>query len=384
VKSAITIANYEEFFLLYVDGELSAADEQVVDQFVQENPHLAEELDMLMQMKLPVEHMVFADKNILLRNGSGEISPENYETHFLLYVDNELDAAGKTSVETFVLQHPSLQEQFMLLKKTKLEPETILFPDKASLYRKEEKERRIIYMRWQRMAVAAALIGVIALVWTLVPSDNTAEPDTIAKIPPAGAGTDRKATGIQAGAAGDPVSAPTGVIVTTTRVKDNNIQQPAAPTVQAPAENLLATNTEANNTTSEVSGKNNTVVRVDPLQQTIVTPNPAANTGVIENPPAELTVRENGVTADKKILVNTINDQSENTAVVAQPAVYKELDTDTEDNKKSLYVGSLEINKDKLRGLFRKAGSLFRGKAKQQEEERSENAPSSSNTRSLR
>ena len=49
-----------------------------------------------------------------------------------------------------------------------------------------------------------------------------------------------------------------------------------------------------------------------------------------------------------------------------KPAVYKELDTD--DERKSLYVGSVEINKDKLRGFLRKASSLFKGKNKNEEE----------------
>jgi anti-sigma factor RsiW len=384
VKSAINIANYEEFFLLYVDGELSAADQQMVERFVQENPHLTEELDMLMQMKLPVEEMKFADKEVLFRNGSAEISQENYETHFLLYVDNELDAARKTNVETFVLQHPSLQEEFMLLNKTKLEPETIVFPDKASLYRKEEKERRVIYMRWQRIAVAAALIGVIALVWTLVPSNNTTAPEiTSTASGTGGITTPSQAAGRESGTAVNPVSAPTAGIIETVREKNNDIQPVAVQPVQKQAENLVAVNTPENNTANETTRKDE-VTRFDP-PQTIVTTNPVGNTGGMENRPVEInTVPGNGIIADKKHLVNTINDPSENTTAVAQPAVYKELDTDTEDNKKSLYVGSIEINKDKLRGLFRKASSLFRGKAKQQEEERSENAPSSSNTRSLR
>ena len=64
----------------------------------------------------------------------------------------------------------------------------------------------------------------------------------------------------------------------------------------------------------------------------------------------------------------------------AQQAVYKELDT--EDDKKSLLLGSLEINKDKLRGFFRKAGSIFRGKTKDLDE-KTESRPSS-NSRSLK
>ena len=47
--------------------------------------------------------------------------------------------------------------------------------------------------------------------------------------------------------------------------------------------------------------------------------------------------------------------------------IYTALEDDDED--KSLYIGALEINKDRLRGLFRKAGSIFRSKSKQNEED---------------
>ena len=117
--------NYEEFFLLYVDGELSATDKLAVEQFVQTNPGLATELDMFLQMQLPDETVIFDDKYRLYRNSIGEINQENYEEAFLLYMDNELTARTSEKVETFVLQNPALQEAFTLLKKTKLTPETI-------------------------------------------------------------------------------------------------------------------------------------------------------------------------------------------------------------------------------------------------------------------
>lgn len=48
--------------------------------------------------------------------------------------------------------------------------------------------------------------------------------------------------------------------------------------------------------------------------------------------------------------------------VLAQQVVYRELDTETDSNNKSLLIGSVEINKDKLRGFFRKAASIFKSK----------------------
>ena len=59
--------NYEEFFLMYVDGELSATDKEMVDGFVQQNLDLKDELTMLQQaVLLPEPEIIFADKNTLL------------------------------------------------------------------------------------------------------------------------------------------------------------------------------------------------------------------------------------------------------------------------------------------------------------------------------
>ena len=112
MKPGINIHNYGEFFLLYVDGELSAEDRAAVERFIQETPHLAAELQMLKQSVLQPEQVLFTDKELLYRNGDDGIHADNYETRFLLYVDNELDAPAREEVETFVLQHPACRNLF--------------------------------------------------------------------------------------------------------------------------------------------------------------------------------------------------------------------------------------------------------------------------------
>ncbi|MDB5209979.1 MAG: hypothetical protein JWQ30_806, partial [Sediminibacterium sp.] len=335
---------------------------QAVEQFVQANPDLAIELEMLQQMQLPAEQMVFDEKASLYKNEASGINLANHEEQFLLYVDNELDADQKEKVETFVLQHPVLQEGFTLLKQTRLEPEQITFADKQSLYREEKKERPVFYMGWQRIAIAAALIGLVVLVWSVLPGnkkvqqDLVVNPPIIAK-PGAGKGSSVDKTGettiVQPGnniasvnsvnanskagtntntgnslaPATDPVIAKTEIPVTPVETQKQDI-------VSTTSQNSFQTTIA---TTQQVSGDHPTVENVE-ITKTVMTPD-----GSIPN--------DN-----------------------IQPAVYKELDT--EDEKKSLLLGSLEINKDKLRGFFRKAGSLFRSKSKT-EEDKTDTRPTS-------
>ena len=47
---------------MYVDNELPAAERAAVDRFIQENPDLAPELELLAQTSLPAEPFSFAGK----------------------------------------------------------------------------------------------------------------------------------------------------------------------------------------------------------------------------------------------------------------------------------------------------------------------------------
>ena len=57
--------NYEAFFLLYVDKELSTADRKAVDVFVKENPDLQMELWALQQTVVKADDIVLDKKDWL-------------------------------------------------------------------------------------------------------------------------------------------------------------------------------------------------------------------------------------------------------------------------------------------------------------------------------
>lgn len=182
----ITRHNYEEYFILYMDNELGSEDRRMVEAFIKQNPDLKDELDNLLQYKLePDTSVTFSGKEELLKvNGEAPISLSNYEEWLVLYTDNELTPAQEIAVEKFVAANPIAKKELGLLQKTKLQPETILFAHKQSLYRKEEKVRAMPF-RWWRAAAAVLLFAIgLATVIIINRKPSGTKEDIIAKDTP--------------------------------------------------------------------------------------------------------------------------------------------------------------------------------------------------------
>ncbi len=358
--------NYEEFFLLYADGELSATDKQAVALFVQENIDLADEFAVYQQTKLPVEHFAFEDKNTLYRFAEKKMDVAAYEEAFLLALDNELGRQEKDKLNSFLSEHPFFQETFNQLTQTKLPIEVVLFPDKSSLYHKEDKP--VIYLHRWKIAVAAALIGLVVLLWTIVPGYRSPEA-LVAKN-----STSEKPNGLTKKGNSVSVTPGTDKDQTTTDISDKNPAVLASNNITRVTKDL----SDAGIQNEDVSTNMPSVTK--PIEETII-PSRAESTEV--NSASEKILANNTapiINSDAVRVTDRI-DENSGSAITARQAVYKELDT--EDEKKSLYLGSIEINKDKLRGFFRKASTLFRSKAKQEEDSKSENLAVNGN-RSLR
>jgi len=147
--------NYEEFFLLYVDNELSAAEKKTVDMFVQENPDLQIELALLQDTVVKADDIVLDKKDWLYMEEGVTALQEN----LLLYADDELTAADQKTVEALLATNKKARAEWVVLQQTKLQPDmTVVFADKQSLYRKEAG--RVVVLRWWRVAAAAILVGL--------------------------------------------------------------------------------------------------------------------------------------------------------------------------------------------------------------------------------
>ncbi len=146
--------NYEEYFILYSDNELSSDDRRRVDEFVLSNPDLRDELDTYLNLILTTDtSLKFENKKDLHR----------YDESLISYLDNELSGDEKKKFDELIGESPWLQNELNLYRKTKLQPDSeIVFENKSVLYRSTEK-RRVVAMRMMQWAAAAAILIAVSL-----------------------------------------------------------------------------------------------------------------------------------------------------------------------------------------------------------------------------
>lgn len=346
--------NYEEFFLLYADNELTESVRAEVEKFVEEHPDLRDELYLFAQTKLPVEDaLVYPCKAGLFKHiEPGVVNENNYSEYFLLYTDNELNAEERKAVEAFAATHKEKQAELTLLQRVKLAPEeNIVFSNKDILYRTTQKPVRIISMRWISVAAAAAVLLTGIAVWTNIYDNETAETDQHAAL----AG---KPSGIK-------------------EVK--KAQEDIKPQLTEPLNDVVAEEKQAIAATEKIEQPRNTINYPVATKETGIV-EPAVNniqektvdreksiTNLIAGVPSDERREEalyNKTIADKQIALNDIAKPSATVKplILDQQAFNGEdkstLQNEMENNENIVFLdtdNNEKKPKGKLRGLFRKA-----------------------------
>ena len=346
--------NYEEYFLLYIDKELSDVENKMVTDFIQKNPDLAQELNFLMEAKLPPDHtLLFDHKNELTRHETF-IHAGNYTELSLLYIDKELNYNENHLVENYYRQHPELQPEMDGLQNTILPREHIIFADKKSLYKHAGKVR---YMAWKKFAVAAAVLLFILSAWWFFPAK----------------------TNLRVTAKTNPVK------------PSHTVQKQQQPAIKNDSQknNLIPTQQNENVVVAEeknIAGKKENK-DIKQIQKDNLPSNQQAQVLIANNIKPIQNIIPHAGNADQNVFSERENLLNEKESVAdnkdysiatytyeapansIQPAAYKELDTSPEDDNK-LAIGTIAINKEKFNGLLKKAGSFFGKKAKEEKNEK--------------
>jgi hypothetical protein len=337
--------NYEEYFLLYTDNELSGAQRIAVEAFIKENPDLRGELTMMQQLKLkPEQDIFFGDKDILFREsgGSSTINHNNYEEYFLLYADNELNADEKKMVEEFVSSNQALRQEFELLLITQVGPDdNIVFPNKEILYKKSE--RRIVFLPWMRIAAAAAVLLLIGLFLF----NNTGKSPV------------------------QPISNANG----NKKPDTNNIAEnkkeikKIEPTVTSPlTDSLNITNTTSKklavkNEVKKMNGKKNKNIDTKQYQQQskqdVALQTVDSSEQIIAAAKIDKPVQKVNEGKKSEITAPSITSSTANLVALTSTDNIDTNSNPDSDDKGNLYIGNTSTKKNKFRGFFRKVSRAF-------------------------
>jgi hypothetical protein len=282
------------------------------------------------------------------------ISLHNYQDFLLRYIDEELDLREIEALLAFVALHPAIAEELESLQSTKLDsevitcpnkavlyknmfpvivsPETIVYPNKQKLFKKEKEKAPVVLLKWWAVGAAAVFLFMMVRYGML----------------------DQKA----------------GSTLSKNSISKNKVSKASTLSVikNNPTLNNSTTNNAVNTgsmaaTKVETDIKNNTPNAIEYAaaqnieHQSIPTASTVTARETAQNMPSY-----NGDIVDvKPTIIAEItapsfsgNDQATETI--------ETIDTEAASSNRSVMVGAFEIDKDKFRGLFRKVNAIIKNK----------------------
>jgi hypothetical protein len=174
----ININNYEEFIVDFFDGKLNDSAVAELFVFLDQNPAIKAEFDLLNnnQPTLEIEPIAFDFSGLLKKE---KINVADYSNQLIALLENDLTPAETKSLEAEIKTYPELAAEFELFKKTKLVPENdIVFANKQVLTKKGGFTIIPLFARYS--AIAAVFIAVVMGVYLFTNnSDNEQMADKV-------------------------------------------------------------------------------------------------------------------------------------------------------------------------------------------------------------
>jgi len=277
------------------------------------------------------------------------INENNYETYFMSYIDNELNAAERVAVDAFVLTEPKYAEALALFEKTKLQAPNVEMEDKIflyrfpemqasldidfkkSLYRNEAPVRKILFtpnLMRASLAIAALLILFIDVQLFKI---NTVINDKTALAINNNSSTNSKQT-------------------------ENTILPDNAP--EASVNKINNTNnTIAESATANRAGFEDQAIANNNMNTNIINTTEGLSRTSRENDSQNILVAKFNEGKISAIAMETKATEEEK-SIPSLPTNYKEIDTEEED--RTISIGMLEIDGAAFRGITRRFSALLK------------------------
>ena len=167
-RKEITIHNYEEFLVDYMDGTLSAHEALMVEAFLDAHPQIREEFETAAGIGLEADAAEFPDKDSLKR----DVAPLSETDEMLIaYMEGDLDGSDKEKADEMIRKDERIANSLKLYQLTRLHPSADLH------YTEKNQLRKPIPLYGQSSgvnkwvlriaAVLALLIGSVLVIQTI-------------------------------------------------------------------------------------------------------------------------------------------------------------------------------------------------------------------------
>jgi hypothetical protein len=159
----ITRDNYEEYFIDYLDGNLSDAQIHEFEAFLLQNPELRDEIEGLEKIIIPPSDEEFLFKeNLKQIDISDQVSESNFEHFCIAEAEGDLSNQQIEDLNDYLSKHPEKQKERELILKLKVRPdETIVYEDKKSLKKSVFFIQRPAVYKTIAFAASIALLMIV-------------------------------------------------------------------------------------------------------------------------------------------------------------------------------------------------------------------------------
>ncbi len=161
----ITINNYEEYIIDYLDGMLSKKDQIEFEQFLDQHPHIKKEMEGINDMVIEPEDISFLDKSSLLKTDADDLNIPFEDYIAIKEIETGLDKNEEEWKKEYIAESNENEKAFVTYQKTKLQSDNaVRFPNKASL--KRATIIPLFSITTLRKVSAAAVIAILLSIGT--------------------------------------------------------------------------------------------------------------------------------------------------------------------------------------------------------------------------
>jgi hypothetical protein len=329
--------NYEHYFLMHIDNELSGEEMAAVNDFIMQHPNYVNKLEALQQLKISPDTFIYENKFSLYK-----LSEQDEQC--ITYLENEMTNEEKASFESEISTDIYLQTNVKQWQATFITPPTTIEIDpnfKNSLYKKSAQIKplwaTVTFKRWA--SVAAILVVVIG--YNLFNAKN--KQAALSFTNNNGVKTELNKAAVIERANGTDINA------TKKSIAFNKIRKETLlPIVYKSAQ---AQNGYASSNLNSLNNKN------------IDAPNNDIEIALLAKEDINTKTIDETITLTKEIRPTSISnviEEAKNNFEAITPTQVQYSNIDTDEGERSINIANLEIDGAKFRELSRKITTLFK------------------------